>query len=122
MDERKTKKMGNLIREAVEDIIRRDVSDPRIGFFTITFVKVTRDMKYAKILISFLGSDEQKKRGFAGIKSAASYIQHRLAQRLDTRFTPEIVFELDEMKEQRIEQLFSEIRKEQHEPEQKPPD
>lgn len=113
MESRRQKKLESLIRREVEEIIRREVSDPRIGFFTITAVKITADFKNAKISVSFLGSDVEKQRSFAGVKSARGYIQHKLAERLAVRFSPTLEFLYDERKEFRVEQLLSEIRKEQ---------
>jgi ribosome-binding factor A len=113
IDERRRKKLESLIARDVEDIIRREVSDPRITFCTITAVKVTPDAKNAKITVSFLGSEGKKKCALAGIKSACPFIQHKLAQRLPLRFTPVLEFVLDEHAEYRIEELLSEIHKEQ---------
>ena len=113
IDERRRKKLESLIGRDVGDIIRREVSDPRISFCTITAVKLTPDSKHAKITVSFLGTEGEKKRGLAGIRSACPFIQHKLAQRLPLRFTPAISFVPDEHAEYRIEELLSEIHKEQ---------
>lgn len=115
MESRRQKKLESLITKEVEEIIRREVSDPRIGFFTITSVRVTADFKNARISVSFLGSEAEKQRSFAGLKSAQGYIQRKLAQRLFIRFSPALEFVYDERKEFRIEELLSEIRKERDE-------
>jgi ribosome-binding factor A len=101
-----------MLREEIEGIIRRDVSDPRICFFTITYVHVTGDLKNVKVGISFMGNEREKENAFKGILSAQKFIQHKLGQRISLKFTPAIEFELDERNEFRIEQLIKEIREE----------
>jgi len=91
------------------------VRDPRIGFFTITSVKLSSDYRNAKIMISFMGSEEEKKRGFEGIKSATSYIRHKLSQKLFMKYSPSLSFVYDEMKELKIEKILAEIHKEKNE-------
>jgi len=103
------------LRKEIEEIIRRNVSDPRIGFFTITYVNVSPDLKHVKVGISFMGSSTEKETGFKGIKSATGYIQHKLGKKLFLKYTPSIEFVFDERKEYRIEELLSEIRKERDE-------
>ncbi|MCM8772691.1 MAG: 30S ribosome-binding factor RbfA [Candidatus Omnitrophica bacterium] len=105
-------KVESLLRKEIEEIIRRDVSDPRIIFFTITYVHVTGDLKKAKVGISFIGNEKEKENAFNGILSARKFIQYKLGQRISLKFTPEIDFELDERREFRIEELLKEIKEE----------
>lgn len=109
---RRQLKVESLLREEIEEIIRRDVSDPRICFFTITYVHITPDLKNAKVGISFMGSEKEKEKAFEGILSAKKYIQFKLGKKLSLKFTPIIEFEFDERKEFRIEELLKEIREE----------
>ena len=118
MDERRLKKLEHLIRNEVEEIIRRDVSDPRIGLFSITDVKVSPDMKNARVSISFMGSPEEQGKALEGIKSARGFIRHKLSGRMAMRFVPELTFAHDERPELRIESLLAELRKERDEREQ----
>ncbi len=99
----------------IENIIRTEVSDPRICFFTITSVNITPDLKYAKIGISFMGNEKEKQLAEKGIKSATGYIQNKLAKRLLTKFSPKISFEIDERKEYKIEGILNQIRKREDE-------
>lgn len=101
-----------MLREEIEGIIRRDVSDPRICFFTITYVHITGDLKNVRVGISFMGNENEKENAFRGILSAQKFIQHKLGQKISLKFTPTVKFELDERKEIRIEQLLKEIKKE----------
>lgn len=102
-----------MIRKEVTEIIQEDVSDPRIGFFSITSVKVSPDLRQAKIAVSFMGvGEKEKEKAFAGIKNAKGFIQHKLAGRIFRKFSPILNFVYDERKELEIEDIFAEIRKE----------
>lgn len=104
-----------MLRKEIEEIIRKDVSDPRVCFFTITYVHTTGDLKSVKIGISFMGSEKEKQSAFEGILSAKKFIQFKLGQKISMKFTPVIDFELDERKEYRIEQILKEIREKKDE-------
>jgi len=88
-------KVQEAIKEEVSSIIRKDLSDPRIGFVTITRVEVTADLKYAKIFVSVLGEPGQVKETFAALDKAIGYVRKLLAERLRMRFVPEISFKED---------------------------
>ncbi len=99
----------------MEEIIRKHISDPDIGFFTITYVDITSDLKYARIGVSVMGSDEEKHRSFNGLIQSTPYIQHKLAGQLVIKRAPKIEFVYDERKEFRIEELLAEIKRERDE-------
>jgi ribosome-binding factor A len=101
-----------LLREEIEDIIRREVSDPRVCFFTITYVHISGDLKKVKVGISFMGNEKEKEDAFKGILSAQKYIQFKLGRRISLKNTPVVKFELDERKEFKIEEILKEIKKE----------
>jgi ribosome-binding factor A len=56
---------------------------------------VTKDLRYAKIYISVLGNDEEKKNAVNGLKSASGFIRREIGHRMQLRYTPEMLFELD---------------------------
>ncbi|MCM8762687.1 MAG: 30S ribosome-binding factor RbfA, partial [Candidatus Omnitrophica bacterium] len=113
--ERRQKKLEHLVRKEVEEIIRRHISDPDIGFFTITYVDLSSDLQYAKIGVSVMGSNEEKHRCINGLVQATPYIQHKLATHLIIKRAPRIEFVYDERREFRIEEILSEIKKEKDE-------
>lgn len=92
----RTQRVESLIKQEISRILLRELSDPRIGFATITRVEVSKDIKFAKIYYSVLGSEEEKKKTQIGLKSATGFIKKIIGERLKLRFTPEIVFEPDE--------------------------
>ena len=92
--ERTDRIASEIMREA-ERIIREDVSDPRTQcMFSITHVDVTRDLRYAKIYVSIYEEDKREPM-MKALKSAAGFIRHNLGRRVQLRYTPELLFELD---------------------------
>ena len=78
-------------------IISREVKDPRIDpLATVTNVIVAPDLKTAKVFVSVMGDEENKKNTIAGLKSAAPYIRSCLAKTVNLRNTPELKFMLDD--------------------------
>lgn len=96
-----------------ERIIREDVSDPRTDcMFSITHVDVTRDLRYAKVYVSIYEQDKREPM-MKALKSAAGFIRHNLGLRVQLRYTPELLFELDTTIEYgvHIASLIDQVRK-----------
>lgn len=84
------------VRKELSDIIQNDIKDPRLPrMVSILNVNVTKDLRYAKVHISVLGSEEDKKNALSALKSAAGYIRREIGHRVQLRYTPEFHFELD---------------------------
>jgi ribosome-binding factor A len=97
---RRTDRLNTLIREEISDMIRQ-AKDPRLNcFLSVTRVETTPDLKYAKIFISIMGSDEEKKNAMAGLDSASGFFYRELRGRLSLRHTPQLIFCKDESIEQ----------------------
>lgn len=92
---RRTLQVGELLREELSDIIRREVSDPRVGFFSVTEVDVTEDLRSARVFISVLGSDKEREETLTALRSAASFIRFHLKPRLRMRSIPDLEFRDD---------------------------
>ena len=84
------------IREEVSELISRKVKDPRIGFVTVTEVRLTDDLRNAKIFVSVYGDEQAKKESMAGLQSSSSFIQREVWRSLEIKARPEIHFVLDE--------------------------
>ena len=96
----------------LSQIIRTEVKDPRIGAMTTVIrVDTTQDLKYARIYVSVLGNEEEKKNVMEGLKNASGFIRSLIAKRVNLRFTPELQFKLDESTEYAVHmnQLLNEI-------------
>lgn len=83
------------VRRALDRIIRDSVKDPRVsGTWSITRADVTRDLRQCKVRISVL-EDDRKDNLLAALKNAAGFIRRELGREVDLRYTPELIFELD---------------------------
>ena len=87
-------RVAELIREVVSDIIKDDIKDPRIQGVTITEVKMSSDLKTARIFFSCL-ADGKTDTHLAGLQSAEGFIRKRLRHELDLKYVPQIAFEYD---------------------------
>jgi ribosome-binding factor A len=82
------------VRKVVSDALPT-LKDPRIGFVTVTGVRTTKDLSYATVYVSVLGSEKEQARTLAGLQSAHGVLQSQLARELGTRRTPVLTFEYD---------------------------
>jgi ribosome-binding factor A len=73
-----------------------ELRDPRVKRVTVTRAEVSGDLQHAKIFVSIMGTEREQKLTLHGLKHAAGFIQSKLADRLQTRFTPQVTFVLDE--------------------------
>jgi ribosome-binding factor A len=104
-------RVADLIRVEVSDIILRQIKDPRIGMLTITGVKVTDDLRLARIFFVEMGKDTCTPETKRALEQARSFMRRELGKRLRLRYVPEIIFMLDESFAygSRIETLLAEI-------------
>lgn len=92
-------------------IIDQKVKEPSItGLISVTKVKVTTDLKYAKVFVSILNSKDTKQT-LAGLKKSSGFIRSELAQKINLRNTPELIFELDDSMEYgaKIDRILQDI-------------
>ena len=92
----RTARVAELIKEEVSRIIREDVSDPRIGFISLTRVEVSKDIENANIFVSILASEEKKQDCMEGLSSATNFVRSRLKEVLSLRSFPQIRFIRDD--------------------------
>jgi ribosome-binding factor A len=99
------------IQQEVSLMISRDMKDRRVGFVTVTGVQLSPDLRRARIFISLMGSEEEKKESLETLNHATGWVRHELGQRIRTRFLPEIVFQMDTSQEygEHIDRLIDEI-------------
>ena len=95
MTSRRVAKAAEAIREVVSMAILTDLRDPRIAGVTVTYVEVSADMRLAKVHVSVMGDEAVQKLCLHGLQSSAGFLQQKVANRIDTRYTPRIRFELD---------------------------
>jgi len=116
MQGRRVDRIEEQLRIELSEILEREVQDPRVRLVTVTHVKVSPDLRHARVYVSSLGGPEERKKILQGLKSAAGYARRSLGQRLHhLKRTPELTFDYDDTieKENRIEKLLDQIREEE---------
>ncbi|HEX2277496.1 MAG TPA: 30S ribosome-binding factor RbfA [Candidatus Tectomicrobia bacterium] len=108
---KRSERLGELILAEISDLTARDIKDPRVGFVTFTRVEMSDDLRYAKVFVSSLGSEQEKARTLQGLASATGYIRRHLGRALHLRYTPDITFLIDESLEHgaKIAQLLRQL-------------
>ena len=105
-------RVGQLIQQLLGAMLARGLRDPRLGFVTITGVKVSPDLRDARVFWTCHGTEEDKKANKKGLESAKSYLRRELGGDLGLRVTPQLSFTYDEALDRgdRIEQLLREVK------------
>jgi ribosome-binding factor A len=87
-------RVADQIRMEVADILMRKIKDPRVQSVTVTDVKLTSDLRIARVFVTTMGTDEERN-VFAGLAQANGFVRGELGRRLSLRYLPEIVFAKD---------------------------
>jgi ribosome-binding factor A len=75
--------------------ILTELRDPRVKNVTVVGVEVLPDMKSAKVFVSIMGSEKEQQLGLSGLQNAAGFLQKKIAERIESRYTPRLTFVLD---------------------------
>jgi ribosome-binding factor A len=89
-------RLGDQLRVELADLILQEVRDPRVGFVTVTEVRMSRDLQYARVYVSIFGDEEQTRESFAALERAGGFLRSQVGRRLKLRRVPELRFALDE--------------------------
>ncbi len=111
----RTDRLNSLLKEVISEVIRRDVRNPHVTeLVTVTRVQISKDLHYAKVFVSVIGTEQDKAETLAALRSAAGFIAVNASQKVVMRYFPELNFKLDDSvdKHMRIEELLGEITKE----------
>jgi len=105
----------SIMREIASMVQRGEIRDPRIGFITITHVRLSADLKEARIYFSQIGTEEEIADSLQGLGSAVGYIRRALGHTLKLRSVPKIIFFFDETLEyaEHIDKLLHDIKKDE---------
>ncbi len=95
MNYKRADRVGDLIRAELADILLREVADPRVRLVSITGVKVSDDLRMARIFFVEMGQDELRPETEEGIKRITGFLKKELGKRLQLRYVPEILFSYD---------------------------
>ena len=113
MDERRTLRVSEAVREELSEIIGFETDDPRLLAVEVTEVHVSPDGRHATIRVAVRGTEREQKESLTALDHAAGFLRHELASRLTLRHVPELHFERDKNPdvESRIEFLLKRARK-----------
>ena len=117
MGERRTAKLNSLLKQVIDEVIRRDVRNPHINaqMTTVTGVDISKDLHHAKVYVSVIGTAEVKEQTLQALQSAAGFIATHASKKVVLRYFPALTFKIDDSvdKQMRIDAILDEIHKEQ---------
>ena len=91
-DKGRPRRVAELVREEIAQLIVKGLKDPRIGFVSVMAVRMSPDLKYANVYVSLYGSESEKKSSLVGLERSATWLRGVVARNLKLRFAPEIRF------------------------------
>ncbi|VTS03713.1 ribosome-binding factor a : Ribosome-binding factor A OS=Planctomyces limnophilus (strain ATCC 43296 / DSM 3776 / IFAM 1008 / 290) GN=rbfA PE=3 SV=1: RBFA [Gemmata massiliana] len=96
-------RVSEVIRETAANAILFELKDPRVKNVTVTRAEVSGDLQHAKVFVSVMGTEKEQQLTMHGLKSAAGFVQTKLADRLTSRYVPHVTFVIDEGVKKSIE-------------------
>lgn len=115
MSSRRLLKAAEAIREVVASSILTELRDPRVRDVTVLGVEVSPDMREAKVSVSVMGPESQQQLSIRGLQNAAGFLQSKIADRIEARYTPKLRFVLDHGTKNvaAVSEILARIRREQ---------
>ncbi|MSP37061.1 MAG: 30S ribosome-binding factor RbfA [Deltaproteobacteria bacterium] len=112
MEYQRSERVGDLILEVIAELLRKEINDPRVRGVTLTGVKVSKDLRHARVYFNLLGGQEDRTAVLAGLKSATGFIRAKVSKQLKLRYVPEFEFTYDESEDsaQRIDELLKQVK------------
>jgi len=109
---RRPEKLAELIREEVIQIVGYELDDPRVGLVTVTDVRVTDNLRDARVYVTAEGTEEERLAALKALQHAAPYVRRQLGLALNLKFTPDIHFIRDTVEEsaERVEELLTKLK------------
>jgi|TARA_B000000460_G_C21479248_1_gene376210 ribosome-binding factor A len=106
------KRVADLVRAELGELLARRVNDPGVGFVTLTRVQVTPDLQHARVYFTTLGDDAQREQSKQALERATPFLRRQIGQRLTLKRTPRLTFHIDESigHQERVEQLLEELQ------------
>ena len=112
MDYQRSERVGDLLLEVLADLLRREIHDPRLQWLNLTGVKVSKDLRQAKVFFNLLGGSGDKNEAQVALKRAGGFIRSRVGKNLKLRFVPAIDFVFDDSEDEarRIDALLDKVK------------
>ena len=93
----RVERVNSIIRQEISQLLQRQVNDPRLGnFIAVTDVDTSADLKFAKVFVSRIGSEEEKQETLRVLASASGFFRKELGRRINLRYIPELIFQWDD--------------------------
>ena len=104
------RRVSDEMRTQLAELLMHHVKDPRLGFVTVTEVRMSPDLSHARVFVSVLGGEEEESSALAALASAAGFLRREIGRRVRLRHTPQLHFEVDHTLDhsERIEELLRE--------------
>ncbi|MCS7249977.1 MAG: 30S ribosome-binding factor RbfA [candidate division WOR-3 bacterium] len=111
----RVKRVSELLKETIAEIILKEFDNPHLGFITITAVKMTKDLKKATVYFTCYGNEEKELKAKKILNDSKGYIKERLSNKIVLKYMPDLKFELDEelKRQNRIDKLLRELKKDE---------
>ena len=105
------RRVDEAIRQVIGDAMAKGLRDPRVGFVTVTDVRTSADLSHARVYVSVLGDEQQRRATLEGLRSAHGFLQRQLAAELHLKRTPMLEFSYDDTTDRalRVDALLAEI-------------
>ena len=105
------RRVDEAIRQVIGDAMAGELKDPRVGFVTVTDVRTSADLSHARVYVSVLGDEQQRRASLEGLRSAHGFLQRQLAAELHLKRTPTLEFSYDDTTDRamRVDALIDEI-------------
>jgi len=105
-------KVSSTLRKIISELIQNGIKDPRIGFVSVTKVKISKDLRHAKVFVNVLGNKREKEKTLKGLNSAVGFIRSQLRDKIRLRYNPEMFFVYDDSLDYglHIEKLLKETK------------
>ena len=117
MEYKRSDRVADLLHKEIAELVFRRVKDPRVANITISGVKVSGDLKHARVFFCVMGSadEDSKNNAASGLEKAKGFIRFELGRRLSLRYIPQLEFEYDTSFEygDKIERLLKELHKDE---------
>lgn len=117
----RTEKVASIVKEEIGVLFQRNFDMKDFGFITVTEVRMSPDLKIAKVYVSVFGDAAQKQKTLGMLESQKHFVRQTLGRNIRLKFTPSIVFYLDETMDNamNLEKIFRKIHKtDEHSPDQ----
>ena len=108
---RRPEQLAELIREELAQVVGYEMDDPRVEAVTVTDVRVTENLRDARVFVLVEGTDDEKAAALTALRKAANYLRRRLGLALNLKYTPELHFVRDTVEERaaRVDELLKQI-------------